>query len=172
MTTRVVRGEPLDAAIEARRSIASYATYREAVEAVDLLADRGFPVERVSIVGHGLKLVEQVTGRLGYLEAALRGAFGGAVVGVLIGWLFGAFDWFNPVVTSAWLALDGLWFGALAGAAVGLLQRALTRGSRDFVSINGLTAERYELLADAAVAEEAQALLDQRVLTEATEGAI
>src|ERR1700712_3806665 len=60
-----------------RRSIASFPSYAEAEQAVDALSDRGFPVERVAVVGRELELVEQVTGRLDYPRAALRGAAGG-----------------------------------------------------------------------------------------------
>jgi len=50
---------------EGRVAVASYEAYQEAEEAVDYLADNDFPVERVAIVGQGVKLVEQVTGRAG-----------------------------------------------------------------------------------------------------------
>jgi hypothetical protein len=44
---------------------------------------RGFPVQRVAI-GRDLQLVEQVTGRMNYGQAALRGAAQGAVLGLLL----------------------------------------------------------------------------------------
>jgi hypothetical protein len=142
-----------------RRAIASFSSYADAERAVDYLADRRFPVERVAIVGRGLKLVEQVTGRFGWVEAVVRGALTGALVGVLVGWLFGLFDWFDPVVTALWLALDGLWFGALVGAGFGLLMWLLMHGRRDFSSVTAMTAERYDLLVDEVVADEAARLL-------------
>jgi len=147
-----------------RRAVASFKTYAEAERAVDHLADQKFPVERVSIVARGLKLVEQVTGRRGYLEAALQGLTSGALIGFLIGWLFGIFNWFEPITSAFWLAIDGLWFGALVGALFGLLLHALSRGRRDFDSVAGLSADRYEVLADDEVAPEAARLLGDRVL--------
>lgn len=48
------RGEP----------IARYGTYLEAQRAVDFLSDNHFPVQFVTIVGSGLRMVERVTGRL------------------------------------------------------------------------------------------------------------
>jgi hypothetical protein len=147
------------AAGQARRTIASYPTYMEAERAVDYLADNRFPVERVSIVGRDLHFVEQVTGRMGYREAALRGAISGAFVGVLVGWLFGIFDWFEPLLAAAWLAFQGLWFGAVVGALVGLGLHALMRGRRDFSSVAGMKADRYEVLVDDEVADEAARLL-------------
>jgi hypothetical protein len=142
-----------------RRVIATYADYRDAERAVDYLSDRKFPVERVSIVGRDLKLVEQVTGRITPGRSALQGALSGALVGALIGWLFTVFNWFDPVIAQGWLILDGLWFGALVGAGFGLLLHALTRGRRDFTSVGGMQADRYDVLVDEAVADEAERLL-------------
>jgi hypothetical protein len=139
--------------------VASYPEYRLAEEAVDRLSDNGFPVDRVSIIGRGLEYVERVTGRFGWLDAALRGLLTGAIAGVLIGWLFWAFNWFDPVVASGWLILDGLWFGAVVGLVMGLLLYALTRGRRDFASVGSLTATRYDVVVDPAVAEEAVRVL-------------
>jgi hypothetical protein len=147
------------AVYEGRRVVASYRTYPAAERAVDFLSDRKFPVERVSIVGQGMKMVEQVTGRLTWAKAALRGLLTGAVVGGLIGWLFAVFSWFNPTVARGWLIVDGLWFGAVAGVIVGLLSYALTGGRRDFTSVAGMQADHYDLLVDASVANEAQQLL-------------
>ncbi|MDX6625731.1 MAG: hypothetical protein QOE56_720 [Solirubrobacterales bacterium] len=144
---------------ESRRAIASYPNYSEAERAVDYLSDQKFPVERVAIVARDLRIVEQVTGRMGYGGAALRGAVSGAFVGFLVGWLFGIFDWFNPVVAAAWLAFDGLWFGAVVGALMGLLLQALTRGRRDFASVAGMTADHYDVIVDEEVAAEAARLL-------------
>jgi hypothetical protein len=156
------RDEPRrdNAAAETRRTIATYSSYGEAERAVDYLSDRGFPVERVAIIARDLKLVEQVTGRMGYKEAALKGAVSGAFVGVLVGWLFGVFDWFNPLLAAAWLAFQGLWFGALVGALVGLTMQALKRGRRDFDSITAVEAEHFDVVVDEEVAAEAARLLD------------
>ncbi|HWC25049.1 MAG TPA: general stress protein, partial [Solirubrobacteraceae bacterium] len=71
------------AARPARETIATFASYQEAERAVDWLSDRGFAVERVSIVGTGISLVEQVTGRVTTARAALNGAAQGAFVALL-----------------------------------------------------------------------------------------
>ena len=146
---------------QARRTVASYSSYAEAERAVDYLSDRKFPVERTAIVGRDLEYVERVTGRMGYGGAALRGALTGALVGFLVGWLFGLFDWFDPIVSAFWLALDGLWFGAIVGALFGLLTHAMLRGRRDFASVAGMRANRYDLLVDDEVADEAAGLLTE-----------
>ncbi|WP_330261024.1 general stress protein [Streptomyces sp. NBC_00539] len=144
---------------QARRTIASYATYQEAERAVDHLSDQGFPVERVAIIGQDLRLVEQVTGRMGNGGAALHGAASGALPGALIGWIFGVLNWLNPVVSGLLLALYGLIFGALVGALLGLLVHAAQRGRRDFASVSSMQPSRYEVVADEAVADEAVRLL-------------
>jgi heat induced stress protein YflT len=144
-----------------RTAVALYSNYRDAERAVDYLSDNDFPVERTSIVGRDLKYVEQVTGRMTNGRAAVNGAVAGALVGFLVGWLFGVFDWFNPVVAAGWLALDGLWFGAIVGAVAGLIAHMLTGGRRDFAGVRTMTADRYEVLVDADLAEEATRLLAQ-----------
>ncbi|MDT4962698.1 MAG: hypothetical protein QOF87_2345 [Pseudonocardiales bacterium] len=144
-----------------RRVIGSYDNYADAERAVDYLSDRGFPVERVTIVGHDLQLVERVLGRVGYKEAMLRGASGGALTGVLIGWLFGLFNWIDPILASALLALYGLVFGAIVGAALGALAHWAQKGRRDFASIRVMLPSRYEVLVDSEVADQALELLNQ-----------
>jgi hypothetical protein len=57
-----------------RRAVAAYDNDSDAQRAVDRLSDRGFPVDRVAVVGHGLEYVEQVTGRFTTARAALVGA--------------------------------------------------------------------------------------------------
>lgn len=42
--------------------IASFPEYVQAQYAVDALADRGLPVQRLAIVGAGLQSFEQITG--------------------------------------------------------------------------------------------------------------
>jgi hypothetical protein len=143
----------------ARRTVASFVTYEEAERAVDRLADLDFPVQRVAILGQDLHLVEQVTGKLDYPRAAWRGAVSGAVPGVLIGWLFGAFDWVDPVIASVLLALYGLLIGAVVGAVIGVLIYALQGGRRDFASVTVMQPQRYEVVVDDELADQAARLL-------------
>jgi hypothetical protein len=161
VTTRLRQPVADPELIGGRARVASYSNYAAAAEAVNYLAENKFPVERVSLVGRGVTLVEEVTGRAGYLDAALRGALAGGVTGALIGWLFGLWDWFNPVVASGWLVVDGFWFGALVGLLMGLLSRAVSAGSREFTSVDRLGAERYDLVVDEEVADEAKRLLER-----------
>ncbi|MFD8251228.1 general stress protein [Streptomyces werraensis] len=144
---------------QARRTVASYATYQEAERAVDHLADQGFPVQKVAIIGQDVRLVEQVIGRVGYGQAALHNAADGALPGVLVGWIFGLLNWLNPVVSGLLLALYGLIFGAVVGALVAVLVHAAQGGRRDFASVRSMVPSRYDVVADEDVADEAVRLI-------------
>jgi uncharacterized membrane protein len=157
---RVGRGEPV--ASQARRAVASFSSYRDAEQAVDFLSDQRFPVQRVAIVGRDLQTVEQVTGRMGYGRAALGGAVQGALLGLLLGWLFGLFNWIDPLVASLTLAIYGLLWGAVVGALLGLLVHVMSGGRRDFASVGGVRASRYDVMVDDEVADEAARLLHQQ----------
>jgi uncharacterized protein YcfJ len=142
-----------------QRTIGSYESYADAERAVDQLSNRGFAVERVAIVGRDLRYVEQVTGRVGTLDAAVRGAVTGAVAGALVGWLFGVFSWVEPIETGLALALYGLALGALIGGVLGLVMHLLAGGRRDFSSVSGMQAGRYDVVADEPHAAEAERVL-------------
>lgn len=142
-----------------RRTVASYATYHEAQRAVDYLSDQNFPVERTAIVAEGLRLVEQITGRLGWGRSALNGALAGGLTGAFIGFIFGLFNWIDPLISGLVLALNGLILGAIIGAIFGLLSYALSGGQRDFSSTQGMQAEHYNVVADDDVFNEASRLL-------------
>jgi hypothetical protein len=143
----------------ARRTIASFTSYADAERAVDRLADLGFPVHRVAIIGQDLQTIEQVTGKMDYPRAAWTGALSGAVPGLLLGWLFGLFNWAAPIVSSLLLALYGLIIGALIGAVMGLVIHAMQGGRRDFASVTVMRPQRYELVVDDEVADQAARLL-------------
>jgi hypothetical protein len=145
-----------------RRIVASYVNYAEAEAAVDYLADRDFPVERIAIVGRDVKLVEQVTGRVTYATAAAQGAAAGALPGALIGWMFGLFDWVDPLTSGLLLALYGLLFGAVVGGLLNVAMHAVQGGHRDFTTILGMQPSRFDILVDAEVADQAVRELETR----------
>jgi hypothetical protein len=58
-----------------------------------------------------------------------------------------------------WLALDGLWFGAVLGALIAVLLHALSGGRRDFASMQRLSADHFDVVVDDEVADEAQGLI-------------
>jgi uncharacterized membrane protein len=150
------------------RIVAAYPTYTEAEQAVQQLAKANFPVEHVTIMGRGIQMVERVTGKVTWIDSVIRGSLTGALVGLLVGWLFGVFDWFTPIVSAFWLAVDGFWFGALVGSLFGFITWLFMRGRRDFGSVGGLQAERYELHVDGEVADEAERILSGAAAPAAT----
>jgi hypothetical protein len=144
-----------------KTTIATYATYPEAERAVDYLSDEGFPVEKVAIVGTGLKTVEQVAGRLTTGKAALAGAAQGAMIGLVFGLLFSLFfegpDFLGVV-------LYGLVAGTIFGAVFASIGQAAQGGRRDFASVRGMQAAEYELQVEhehSARAKQVLADLDQ-----------
>jgi hypothetical protein len=139
--------------------VACFDDYADAEHAVDLLADRRFPVRHLAVVGVGLQSYEQVTGPRRYRQAATGGVASGAAVGFLVGWLLGLFTRVEPLVSAVGLGLWGLAIGAVAGASMGLVRHATTGGRRDFSSTSTLRAERYDLVAEADFAVQARRLL-------------
>ncbi|KEF33227.1 hypothetical protein RDMS_13605 [Deinococcus sp. RL] len=140
-----------------RVSVATYPTYGEAQRAVDYLSDQQFPVERIAIVGEGLKMVEQVTGRLNWGRAAGLGFAQGLMIGLFVGLLFGLL---GLTAGNLLFALSyGVVLGGVIGLVWGLIGYALSGGRRDFTSVGGMKADRYVVLADPEVAEQARTLL-------------
>jgi hypothetical protein len=141
-----------------RRSILSTASYDEAERAVDWLSDQGFPVDRVSIVGTGLRSVEQVSGRLTVGSAATAGAGQGAMLGLFWGLLFGLFFTVDSGGFFGVLAY-GLVVGALFGAVIRAAGQYATHGRRDFASVSQTRPDHYEVQVDEGVAGEAERVL-------------
>ena len=142
-----------------RRTVASYASRERAERAVNQLADRDFPVDRVTIVGRDVALVERVVGPTTYGSAALEGAVSGAVVGGVLGFLLGVLSIRDPIESGVVLTLYGLGLGAVLGAIVAAL--VYTARQRRFASEAALEAGRYELRIDAELADEAEAIVRQ-----------
>jgi hypothetical protein len=136
-------------------AVATYHDYPAAQRAVDYLSDNQFPVERTSIVGTDLRLVENVLGRLTTGRAALAGAASGAWFGLLLGLLLGIFS------DAGWLGviLIAVAIGAVWGAIFGAIAHAATGGRRDFTSRSSLQASQYAVMVDADIAEQARQLL-------------
>lgn len=140
-----------------RFSIGEYQRYEDAERAVDYLSDHNFPVENLSIVGKDLQMVENVIARRNWFRTGAVGLGTGAWIGLFFGLLLSIF-----AVTAEGaivVLLGGLLWGAAFGLVVALIGYALTRGRRDFVSRSGIVPTRYELLAEAEVAERARAEL-------------
>ncbi|MDN3027855.1 general stress protein [Streptomyces sp. S.PB5] len=149
--------QPAPTAPVDRPVVGSYPTYEGAQRAVDFLSDSGFPVERTAIIGTDLRMVETVLGRLTRGRAALAGAGSGAWFGLFVGLLLSLFAAGDHHVVL--LMLSGLLYGAAFGALFGFAGHAMTGGHRDFASRSQIVAARYDVVAEADVAEEAKNLL-------------
>jgi uncharacterized membrane protein len=142
--------------VTAWNTVASYSSYAEAQAVVDRLAEAGFPVQEVEIVGSDLRLVEQVTGRMTTARAAASGAATGAWFGLFIGLLVGLFTT-GPVWIG--LILGGLLIGAAWGALFGLLARLAAGRQHEFSSLRSVAATRYDVIALDGTAQQARAIL-------------
>ncbi|WP_241724384.1 general stress protein [Dietzia sp. E1] len=138
------------------RVLQSAPDYSVAQEIVDRLSDRGFPVERVRIVGSGLRSIEQVTGRMTTGKAAGRGALAGLWFGLLLAILFLILA---PLASFLWILVWSLGFGALWGALFGAIGHASTGGRRDFSSVQTMEADSYDVLVESTHLDEAVRLI-------------
>ncbi len=139
--------------------VASYETYEAAQRAVDFLSDEQFPVQHVTIVGNGLRMVERVIGRWDRNKAAATGAAGGAWWGLFLGLMLSLFSEGSSglilVVLAATIA------GAVFGAVFGMIGYAMTGGRRDFRSHSSVVATTYDVLCQYQHADQARGLLEK-----------
>ncbi|GAA4549219.1 general stress protein [Amycolatopsis samaneae] len=140
--------------------IGSYATYGEAQQAVDFLAESEFSVGDVTIVGIDLMLVERVIGRLTWGRVLATGAVSGAWFGLFAGLLLGLFV--NR--GFALQLLTGLVLGVLSGLMFAAIGFSMSRGRRDFSSASQLVAGRYDVLCQPRTAERGRELLAKLAL--------
>jgi hypothetical protein len=125
--------------VELNRStvtVARYADYAGAQQAVDYLSDNGFPVQRTALAG------------------VASGAWFGLFVGILFT-LFSNSNWLGILVTT-------ILVGALWGGVFGAIAHALTGGRRDFTSRSSLQAGQYAVTVEAEVADEARVLITRQ----------
>jgi hypothetical protein len=140
--------------------VGTFPSFQQAQHAVDALARAHFPTRRVMIVAGGLRLLESRGGRPGYGWAALHGLLLGVTIAAVLGFLLpvAAFD--DPLAAgltvAAWAALAG----GMAGAAIGVGVEAL-RSPGWPAGREVLHAERYDVVADDEVANQASRLLDR-----------
>jgi hypothetical protein len=139
-------------------TVARFGDYESAQRAVDRLSDDGFPVDKLDIIGTDLQLIERVTGRLTTARAAGARAISGLWIGVLIGVLLGLFTSGHAWV---WVVGAAAGIGALWGAIFGFAAHAAKRGQRDFSSVSGLVAGRYDLIAREGTVHRARNMLGE-----------
>jgi hypothetical protein len=158
----------MDPVSAAWNTVARFDDYDSAQRAVDRLSDDGFPVEKLDIVGSGLRLVERVTGRLTRSRAAAAGALSGLWVGLLFGVLLGLFTSGHSFLA---VAATGAALGVAWGAIFGYVAHAGTKGQRDFSSVRGLVATHYDLIAREGTVDRARTMLSDAGLLPRTDEA-
>lgn len=138
------------------RTVGSYQTYEAAKQAVDLLvANEGFTVQAISIVGSDLRSVERVTGRMSVGRAALNGVMTGVMIG-----LFMSLMWMIVYPITSFLVLFGILLLSIAfGVIWALIIYAMTPNKREFTSVMQLTAGRFDLVVPNELANDAASIL-------------
>jgi hypothetical protein len=131
-------------------------TYGEAQSIVNRLAQSGYNVANIAIVGRDLVTVERVTGRLTYARVALRGALNGAWFGLFFSLVLSLLS--EPTTTSfAMPAVIAI--GAGMGMLTTLALYAMRRRRHDFSSVQQVLASRYEVTVPSGTAGAAQLAL-------------
>lgn len=139
--------------------VGRYGSYLDAQRAVDHLVEQNFAVEKVSVVGQDLRMVERVTGKLTYARVAVRNAVQGAFFGLFIGILFSIFDP-NPAGLALSLPLT-IVIGIAFWVASGVFGMMLRRNRREFTSISQVMASSFDVMVPNDVAAQARGLLAQ-----------
>lgn len=150
------RGNLFD--LEYPQSVGIFATYPEAEKAVDYLADNGFPVNNLAIVGTDLRTVERVLARKTWSTVLGQGAMQGLSTAFILFFLL----WlFLPGANLIALLLAAVAFSVVVSIAFAALGYALSRGARDFTSVQQTVATKYEVLCEHKAAEQARTMLAQ-----------
>lgn len=130
-------------------------TYGEAQSIVNRLAQTGYNVSNIAIVGRDLVTVERVTGRLTYARVALRGALNGAWFGLFFSLVLSLLS--EPATTFVMPAVVAI--GAGTGVLITLALYAIRRRRHDFSSVQQVLASRYEVTVPSGTAGAAQRAL-------------
>lgn len=122
--------------------LAETATYEQARHLVDRLAQDGYPLKNLTIVGKDLSSAEFIVGKLTGVNVFLAGALNGAWLGLLAGLLmtFTVQERFQYVVLP--VAILGL---AIISGCVQMLVYSFGARKNQFRSRTTLVAGRYEL---------------------------
>ncbi len=142
--------------LEYPRSVGVFETYPAAEKAVDYLADHGFPVRNLAIVGTDLRTVERVLARKTWRSVLAQGAAQGLSTAVI---LFFVLWIFIPGSNVLGLLIAAVAFSVLVSMLFAAIGYGLSRGARDFTSVQQTVATRYEVLCEHKVSEQAQELL-------------
>ncbi len=125
--------------------VAAFKRYEEAVRAVEVLGEAGFPLDTVTVVGSDLHLVEQVVGKLTPARVAISGAGQGLTWGLLMALL----SFFMMPQATPVIALIAISVGVLAGVLISVLTWSMSSRKRSFAARSSMVAARYAVLVSA-----------------------
>ena len=122
-------------------TVASFPEYEAAQKAASKLIDADIPPRDISIVGNGLRSVERITGRLGYVTAARGGLINGLMLGIGACAIQAIF---NPAIPGA-VYFATLLICMAIGMAVSFLSYLIMRRRRSFASVMAVLADHYDV---------------------------
>jgi len=141
--------------------VGSYNTYREAADAAELLKNLRIPDQYRSIRPRDIIMVE-TSGEMNYGKAALFGASLGALFGLFVGIVSGAFDWVTPTVAHVWMVTIATACGAVFGGAIGVLAHWASQPT-DAQKGERWEAGHYDVVTNEAHADQARQALQKKV---------
>jgi hypothetical protein len=143
---------------ETRQIIASLPDYDGAQAVVDDLAEKGFPVDGLAIVGVAIQICDGTTGRRRHTHPVFGGMVTGAVVGAMVGWLLGVLNLVESLATALSLGLWGLVIGAALGTGLGAVGRVWVDAESE---ASPLRPVRYDVLAPQDAAADASRAVEE-----------
>ena len=118
-------GDPSSGDGQPRQDVALCASYVEAALLAERLAERGFPMEHVTIVADDEPGAVWAAPQPTLARAAVRGLDVGSVAGAVAGLLFGLLYRIDHPGSVLVMAIYGLALGALAGATLAVVSHGL-----------------------------------------------
>ncbi|MGF3053568.1 general stress protein [Microbacterium sp. YY-03] len=122
-------------------TVASFPEYEAAQKAASQLIEADIPPRDIAIVGNGLRSVERITGRLGYLTAARGGLINGLMLGIGA-WAIQAIV--NPEIPGA-VYFATLFICMTIGMALSFMSYFIMRRRRAFASVMAVVADHYDV---------------------------
>lgn len=122
-------------------TVASFPEYEAAQKAASQLIEADIPPRDIAIVGNGLRSVERITGRLGYLTAARGGLINGLMLGIGACAIQAIV---NPEIPGA-VYFATLFICMTIGMGLSFMSYFIMRRRRAFASVMAVVADHYDI---------------------------
>lgn len=136
--------------------LSTSSTYAEAQSVVNRLAQAGYSVANIAIVGRDLVTIERITGRLTYARVALRGALNGAWFGLFFSLMFSVL---SESTSTTFVMPAVIAIGGGMGMLITLAVYAMRRRRHDFSSVQQVVASNYEVIVPSGTVQAAKRAL-------------